>query len=126
RDFVQPLGRDCLARQVEVVDQTNDLALARSLLGLLEGFNDLRQLAGRGIGCHTVFAVDLALNRALAQAFSAGQDPAEDGFVLSRRSLRVSQAEQVAVRPAVALLVLHHLARQPALTSAWPESAGMR
>ncbi len=31
------------------MDQTNDLALARSHLGLLEGFNDLRQLDGWGI-----------------------------------------------------------------------------
>ena len=32
--------------------------------------------------------------------------------MLSRRSLRVRQAEQVAVRPTVALLVLHHLVSQ--------------
>ena len=71
RDLVQPLGRDGLARQVEVVDQANDLGLARSLLGLLEGCNDLRQLARWGISCHTVFAVNLALNGALAQTFRA-------------------------------------------------------
>src|ERR1019366_4289445 len=69
-------------------------------------------IACRGIGCHTVFAVDLALNRALAQTFRAGQNPAEDGFVLSRRSLRVRESQQVAVRPTVTLLVLHRLVSQ--------------
>jgi hypothetical protein len=79
---------------------------------LLEGFHDRGQLAGRGAGRHTVLTIHLAPDRALAQALRAGQNPAEDRFVLSRRSLRVSQPQQVAVRPAVALLILHHLVSQ--------------
>jgi hypothetical protein len=111
-DLVEPLGRDCLTRQVEVVDQANDLALARSHFSLLECFDDIRQLAGRSVGGHTVFTVDLALHRALTQTISTSQDPAEDRLVLSRSCLRVRQAQQVAVRPTVALLVLHHLVSQ--------------
>ena len=67
RDLVEPLGRDGLARQVKAVDQTNDLALARSLFGLLEGCNDIRQPAGRSIGGDAVFTVCLALYGALTQ-----------------------------------------------------------
>jgi hypothetical protein len=52
---------------------------------LLEGFHHRGQLAGRGVGRHTVLTIHLAL----AQAFRAGQNPAEHRFVLSRRSLRV-------------------------------------
>ena len=36
----EPLGRDGFTPQVEVVEQTNNLALARSLLGLLETLLD--------------------------------------------------------------------------------------
>ena len=39
-------------------DQLHDLGLARSLLGLLEGFDELRQFAGGGILRHTVFAAE--------------------------------------------------------------------
>jgi len=48
----------------------------------------------------------------LAEAVGAGQDPAEEGVVITAGRLRVRQAEQVAVRPAIALLILDHLAGQ--------------
>ncbi len=102
-DLVEPLGRNRRTRQSAVADQGNDLGLARSLLCLLEGFHDRGQLAGCGVGRHTILTIQLALDRALAQAFRTGQDPAEPRFVLSRKSLRVSQTQQVAVRPAGAL-----------------------
>ena len=89
-DLVEPRSGNRLTRQIAVADQGNDLGLARSLLRLLEGFHDRGQLAGRGAGRHTVLTIYLALDRALAQTFRAGQDPAEDRFVLSRKSLRVS------------------------------------
>ncbi len=50
----EPLSRNRLPRQIAVVDQGNDLGLARSLLHLIEGFHDRGQLAGRGLGRHTV------------------------------------------------------------------------
>jgi hypothetical protein len=53
-DLVEPLSRNRLTRQIGVVDQGNDLGLARSLLRLLEGFHDFRELAGRGGNRYTV------------------------------------------------------------------------
>src|SRR6266700_3533112 len=43
---------------------------------------------------------------------SAREHPAEDRFVFTARRLRVCEAKQVAVRPAIALLILHRLVRQ--------------
>src|SRR4051794_20483091 len=44
--LVEPLRWDSLARQIKIVDQTNNFTFARSLLGLFESFDDVRQLAG--------------------------------------------------------------------------------
>src|SRR5205823_5759622 len=76
-----------------------------------------RLLSGNRDGCRDIRRQGrpryyLALHFAFAERFSAGQHPAEDRIVLSRRSLRVSETEQVAVRPAIALLVLHRLVCQ--------------
>jgi len=87
-DLVEPLSRNRLTRQIADVDQGNDLGLARSVLRLLEGFHDLGQPAGRGVGHHTVLTIHLALDRALAQAFRAGQNP-----VLTRSGLRAQPKE---------------------------------
>src|SRR5207247_789113 len=55
---------------------------------------------------------NLALHFAFTKRIRAGQHPAEYRVMLWRRSLRVSEAEQVAVRPAIALLILHRLVRE--------------
>ena len=82
-------------RQIAVVDQANDLVLARSLLGLLERSDDLRQLAGRSVGGHTVFAVDLALHGALTQV---GLKPnAISGLVSPRVWHRLPRMEKASV-----------------------------
>src|SRR5439155_14642755 len=76
---------------------------------LLEGFNELWQRARCAILRDAVFAANLALHFAFAEGVCSGQHPAENRIVLSRRSLRMSEAEQVAVRPTIALLILHRL-----------------
>jgi hypothetical protein len=111
-DFIEPLRWDGFARQVELVDELHDFARAGSALGLLEGFDELRQCADRAILGDTVFTANLALHFAFTQRIRAGQQPAEHRFVLGRRSLWVSEAEQVAVRPTIALLILHRLVRE--------------
>src|SRR5205823_3649163 len=65
-----------------------------------------------GILRHALFSANLALDLPFAELIRAGQHPAEDRFVFAARRLRVSQAEQVAVRPAVALLIFHRLEGQ--------------
>ena len=112
RGFVEPLRRDGFTRQVELVNELHDFACVRSALRLLERFDELRQFADCGILRHTVFTANLALHFAFAERIRARQHPAENRFVLSRRSLRVSEAEQVAVRPTIALLILHGLVRE--------------
>src|SRR5262249_23021525 len=88
------------------------------LLCLFEGFDELRQSADRAVLDDTLFAANLALHFAFAEGVRAlgsgtsAQHPAENRVMLCRRSLRVSQAEQVAVRPAIALLILYRLARK--------------
>src|SRR5207247_6137769 len=52
---------------------------------------------------------NLALHFAFTKRIRAGQHPAEYRVMLWRRSLRVSEAKQVAVRPTIALLILHRL-----------------
>src|SRR5207244_1670573 len=47
-----------------------------------------------------------------AERIGAGQHPAEYRVMRCRGSLRVSQAEQVALRPTVTLLILHRLERK--------------
>src|SRR5437773_8610067 len=93
-------------------DQFHDFVLARRLLGLLERLDEPRQCADRRILRDTVFTANLALHFAFAERIGAGQHPAEYRVMLCRWSLRVSQAEQVAVRPTVALLILHRLERE--------------
>ena len=86
--------------------------LTRSALRPLERFDELRQCADCGILRDAIFTANLALHFAFAERIRAGQHPAEYRVVLWRRSLRVSEAEQVAVRPAIALLILHRLVRE--------------
>ena len=70
------------------------------------------QCADLGIRRHAWFALNAARDRAFAEALGAGENPAEDRFVIPTRGLRMRQAEQVAMRPTIALLILHDLAGQ--------------
>src|SRR5439155_7890899 len=58
------------------------------------------------------FTANLALHFAFTERVRAIQHPAENRVMLWRRSLRVSEAKQVAVRPTIALLILHGLVRE--------------
>src|SRR5207247_501743 len=53
-----------------------------------------------------------ALHFTFAERLRAVEHPAEDRFVFTARRLRVCEAKQVSVRPAIALLILHRLARE--------------
>src|SRR5205814_4150884 len=72
----------------------------------------LRKLADRSVFCDAIFTANLALHFAFTELIRAGQHPTEYRVMLCRWSLRVSQAQQVAVRPTVTLLVLHRLERE--------------
>src|SRR5205085_5705565 len=72
----------------------------------------LRQFANRTIPRYTIFTTNLALHFAFTQRVRASQHPAEHRIVLWRRSLRMSEANQIRVRPTIALLILHGLVRQ--------------
>src|SRR5206468_1743860 len=93
-------------------NELHDFAGTRCALCLLEGFNELRQCACCAILRDAIFTANLALHFAFTQRVRTGEHPAEHRVMLCRRSLRVSETEQVAVRPTIALLILHRLMRE--------------
>jgi hypothetical protein len=56
--------------------------------------------------------VNLTLHFAFAERICTREHPTEHCVVLNGRSLRVSKAEQVGVRPTITLLILHRLVRE--------------
>src|SRR6266568_3853587 len=105
-------------RQVKLVNEFYNFNDVRRSLHTLERFDELRQRTDCSIPGNTVFTANLALHFAFAERLrkggrtSAREHPAEDRFVFTARRLRVCEAKQVTVRPAIALLILHRLVRQ--------------
>src|SRR5438093_11416466 len=97
------------ARQVEFVNEFHNFNDIRGSLHSLERSDQLRQFADGVILRDAIFTANLALHFALAEGIRAVQHPAEHRVMLWRRRLRVGEAKQVAVRPAIALLILHRL-----------------
>ena len=93
----QPMRRHGLARQVVVTDQAGDLGDRAGALGALESPDGAQGLVGV---------------RLVAYSRPALGDPVEDGVVRLVHGHRVGQAQQVAVAPAVAALVLDGLVSQ--------------
>src|SRR5262249_32817980 len=72
----------------------------------------LRQGSDGAVLGNAVLAPNLSLHLTFAQRVLAVQHPAEYRVMLCRWSLRVSQPDQVRVRPTIALLILHGLMRE--------------
>ena len=107
--LVEPLGRDGLAWQVEIMNEFHNFTGQGGALGLLECLDELWQFPHRIVLGDSIFPTNFALHLAFTERIRTRKHPAEDRVMLAGGSLRMGEAEQVAVRPAIALLVLHGL-----------------
>src|SRR6516164_7483334 len=101
RNVIEPLRGNRFARQIELSDEFYDLAGRRSTLCLFKRLNKLWQFSDGAVLGDAILTADLALHLAFTEGIGTGQHPAEYRVVPGRWRLRVSETEQVGVRPAV-------------------------
>ena len=95
--FAQPLARHRFPRQFVALDEFHDLANRSCTLGTLEGPDLAHRFHRVRLGAHVV---------------PAPGHPVQDDAVLGGRRLGMRQAQRIAVRPAIARLVLDRLVGQ--------------